>query len=211
MQSTTTKREQSPRWLPLLRSILESCEADTENQAYTNDETFKRALSWLDVLLAGKPLSPRQASNFIDSVRRRVKGKAHFAWTGQIALTQKQLEDERKFKRMARFTKVTRQRSTISQCLMEVVSAKLETFDWTDTDLLAAFQAHIAVFDPIAAEPAEEEEAQAEAPEQPVEPNPILDDIMARFPREKKFPSNMHSEEHMAEVHAAYAISGRNH
>ncbi|GFE72353.1 hypothetical protein [Novosphingobium sp. TCA1] len=205
------KREQSPRWLPLLRSVLESCEADIENNAYTNDETFKRALSWLDVMMAGKPLSPRQATNFIDSVRKRVRGKANFSWNGPIALTQKQMEDERKFKRMERFTRVTRKRSTISQCLMEVVTAKLDTFDWSDSDKLAAFQAHIAAFDPDAAQAEEVEEVMEIEPEKPLIPNPILDDIMARFPHQKRFPSNMHSEEHMAEVHAAYSISGRNH
>ncbi len=211
MPIPTTSRIQSPRWLPLLRSILENCEADLDSNAYTNDETFKRALSWLEVLMSGKPLSQRQASNFIDTIRKRVSGKAKFTWAGEVALTRKQLEDERKFKRMERFTRVTRQRSTINQCLMEVVSAKLEEFDWTDIDLLAAFQAHIAAFDPDAVQAEEVEEVQEVEPEQPAMPNPVLDDIMARFPRTVKFPSNMHSEEHMAEVHAAYSISGKNH
>ncbi len=211
MPTPSTNRVQSPRWLPLLRSILESCEADIDNNAFTNDETFKRALSWLDVLMAGKPLSQRQATNFIDTIRKRVSGKAKFTWSDEIALTRKQLEDERKFKRMERFTRVTRQRSTINQCLMEAVIRKLDTLDWTDTDLLGAFQAHIAAFDPNSVQAEEVKEIPEIEPEQPPMPNPVLDDIMARFPHEKRFPSNTWSESHMAEVHAGYSISGRSH
>lgn len=197
----TTTRVQSPRWLSLLSSILEACENDTALAPATNDETFKRGLGWLERLMKKEALSPKQAANFIDSIRKRVPGKSDFTWTGTIALTPKQIADEKRNQTMRRFQGVNRKKQYAVQLMMEAVQDVVEEFDFSDLDKLAAFRAHILAFDHNSVE-ATIEEVVAEL--EPLKPtgNAVLDSMMSKHPRVERFPSNRWNENRVADVHS---------
>lgn len=156
-----TKRTQSERWLTHLRKVLEHCQSDQVLSPSTNDETFRRAMSWLDKLMTGEALSPKQAQNFLDSIRKRVPGKSTFEWHGPIALTQKQIDDENRFNRLAIFREVNRRMTFAANLMNEAVVEKLGDIDFTDVDVLAQFKAHILSFQP--------EVEQAQSVEEPTE------------------------------------------
>lgn len=157
----TNKRIQSERWLTLLKKVLEHCETDTTLAPGTNHETFSRAMTWLDKLMNGEALSPKQAQNFLDSIRKRVPGKSRFEWSGPIALTQKQIDDEKRFDRLDRFRSVNRKKTFAANLMTEAVSEKLDELDFTDVEVLAAFKAHILAF----SMPQEEDQSVEEATE----------------------------------------------
>lgn len=144
-----SQRIQSVRWLSLLRKVLEHCQNDVSLSPATNDETFKRAMGWLEKLMKGDPLSPKQATNFIDSIQKRVPGKSDFTWSGPIVLTAKQIMDEKKENRLGTFRALNRHLTYASKLMLEAVEEKLSEVDFTDIEVLAQLKAHIMAFTPV--------------------------------------------------------------
>lgn len=123
-----TTRIQSPRWLALAVQVLEAT-TDSYRSLHSNNTTASITADCIKTLLAGVPLSDKQANALVANIRARVPGRNNFTWEGPIQLTKKQLADAQKNPKYSEIVGYFNQSSIWKNQVLTMVMSKLNEIE----------------------------------------------------------------------------------